>query len=419
MSNLFNKYYRHYDDWYEKNKFAYLSELAAVKKFLPKHGRGLEIGVGTARFAAPLGIEYGIDPSGKMLDISRKRGIKAYLGEGEKLPFKRESFDYAVIIITICFVKDPLKVLNEAFRVLKKDGKIILGIIDGNSFLGLFYRKKKSVFYGQANFFSVGEASNLLRASGFDKLRYSQTIYDIPSRIKRVHRPAKGFGRGAFVLISAIKAARSNKDIYRKFRQYEKIRLLFKRHGYDMDEARRKVLKRAGRIIGPVLDCGTGPGRMAYTLAKSGLRVVSVDVSKQAQDVARIYSNGFKVSDKIKFINMDAQDLKFKDKSFHTAISANLLHDVRDPRKVIKEMIRVAMPGAKIIISDLNKKGRALVNKVYRLNKTIKKGGFFELSKVIKEISEERKIIFKKYNDGCIDTYIARIPGNNIKSRLI
>jgi len=77
---IFDKYYKKYDLWYERNRFAYLSELEAIKKVLPKKGKGLEIGVGTARFAKPLGIKYGIDPSKKMLEIAKKKGVNVRLG---------------------------------------------------------------------------------------------------------------------------------------------------------------------------------------------------------------------------------------------------------------------------------------------------------------------------------------------------
>ncbi|GAG27255.1 unnamed protein product, partial [marine sediment metagenome] len=157
--NIFNQYYKKYDSWYDRNKFAYLSEIKAIKKVLPKKGRGLEIGVGTGRFAAPLKITIGIDPSKEMIEIARKRGVDARLGTGEKLPFRNTTFDYVAIIITICFVEDPLRVLKETRRVLKKNGKIIVGIIDKDSFLGKFYRKKKSIFYKEANFFSVKEVT--------------------------------------------------------------------------------------------------------------------------------------------------------------------------------------------------------------------------------------------------------------------
>ena len=61
--NIFDKYYSKYEAWYEKNKYVYLSELEVVKKVLPKEGVGLEIGVGTGRFALPLDIKFGVDTS--------------------------------------------------------------------------------------------------------------------------------------------------------------------------------------------------------------------------------------------------------------------------------------------------------------------------------------------------------------------
>jgi len=76
MQNGFDVYSEEYDRWYERNKFAYLSEIEALKKVVPKKGKGLEIGVGTGRFAHALGVSVGIDPSENMLQIARKRKIK-------------------------------------------------------------------------------------------------------------------------------------------------------------------------------------------------------------------------------------------------------------------------------------------------------------------------------------------------------
>lgn len=205
MNNIFDRYYKRYDAWYDRNKFAYLSELKTLKKVLPKRGNGLEIGVGTGRFAHALGITTGIDPSKNMIRIARKRGIDVRLGSGEQLSFKNSTFDYVAIIITICFVNDPEKVLQEARRVLKKNGRIIMGIIDKDSFLGEFYQKKKSVFYKKANFFNVKEITDLLKNTGFYKFSYYQTLYKLPAEIKSVERPRKGFGQGGFVVISGEK----------------------------------------------------------------------------------------------------------------------------------------------------------------------------------------------------------------------
>jgi ubiquinone/menaquinone biosynthesis C-methylase UbiE len=205
MSNIFDRYYKRYDAWYDENRFAYLSEIEAVKKVLPKKGRGLEIGVGTGRFAGVLGIEYGIDPSKKMLEIAKKRGVNVKLGYGEKLPYEDSFFDYVAIIISLCFVKSPLKVLAEARRVLKDKGKIIIGIINKDSFLGKFYQRKKSVFYKHANFLNTEEVIDLLKSIGFSRFSYYQTIFDYPDKLNSIQKPQKGFGKGGFVVISGEK----------------------------------------------------------------------------------------------------------------------------------------------------------------------------------------------------------------------
>jgi len=411
--NIFDRYYKRYDAWYDKNKFCYRSELEALKKVIPQKGKGLEIGVGTGRFAGPLKIAAGIDPSKKMIQIARERGIDARLGIGEKLPFENSTFDYVTIIITLCFVQVPCKVLTEARRVLKKKGKVIIGIVDKDSFLGKFYQKKKSLFYRQANFFSVSEIMSLLADVGFSGLSYYQTLYRLPGKITSVHKPRKGFGQGGFVVISGGKSQGLKTKIYRKFQQYEKIKCLFKEYGYDMEKARLKVLERAGRIKEPVLDLGTGPGRMACALAKAGFRVTTIDISKEVHDVARIYARRNGVLNKLRFIKMDAQNIRFKDNSFSTVISSNLLHDVKKPQKVVEEMIRLTGLGGKIIISDLNRKGRLLVNKVYRLNREVHRGNLIDLEKVAGQLFKKARIPYKKYDDGYITTYV----GKNISRR--
>ena len=208
MKNIFERYYKKYDSWYDRNKFAYRSELEAIKKVLPQRGKGLEVGVGTGRFASALGIRYGVDPSKNMLKLAGKRGINVRVGAGEKLPFKNSTFDYIAIIITICFAKDPRGVLAEAKRVLKKNGKLIIGIVDKDSFLGRFYQKKKSVFYKEANFFSVRDLSDLIKAAGFGKFSYYQTLSKIPDKMNSIEKPEKGFGKRGFVVIGAYKMNR-------------------------------------------------------------------------------------------------------------------------------------------------------------------------------------------------------------------
>lgn len=205
MNSVFNKYYKNYDLWYETHKFAFMSELEAIRKVFPKSGRSLEIGVGTGRFAAALKVTIGIDPSPNMLRLAEKRGLNVYRGFGENIPFLHSAFDCVAVIITLCFVENPNKVIEEAARVLKKNGSIIIGIVDKDSFLGRFYRRKKSVFYKQVKFFSVKEVTDLLKGTGFTSFSYYQTISILPDKMNSIEKPSKGFGKGGFVVISAKK----------------------------------------------------------------------------------------------------------------------------------------------------------------------------------------------------------------------
>ncbi len=193
----FDKYAEHYDRWYDENRDIYEIELNALKKFIPKCSsgifNGLEIGVGTGRFAGPLGIKYGLEPSKPMADIARKRGIEVYQGVAECMPFKDNSFDYALLTTTLCFLKNPIKGLNEIKRVLKPGGTLIIGMIDKNSPLGQLYesKKKKSRYYHNAKFYTLSEVIKWL-----NNLNYKNIIYN---RIKLNEND----GDGSYIVISA------------------------------------------------------------------------------------------------------------------------------------------------------------------------------------------------------------------------
>ncbi len=203
----FEKYYNKYEDWFIKNKFAYQSELLAIRELLPEKGRGVEIGVGSGRFAEPLGIKYGIDPSGKMLEIARKRGIEVSLGVAENLPYSDESFDHALMVTTICFLDDIVKSLKEVYRILRKKGIVVIGFVDKNSKVGKEYQKikSKSDFYRVATFFSVEEVVEYLKKAGFSNFIFRQTIFDKLDKIKTIQPVKNGYGEGSFVVVSAQK----------------------------------------------------------------------------------------------------------------------------------------------------------------------------------------------------------------------
>ena len=67
--DAFDKYAEEYDRWFDENEIIYKSEIEALKRHIPR-GKGLEIGVGTGRFAKPFNIKIGVDVSEEMAKIA-------------------------------------------------------------------------------------------------------------------------------------------------------------------------------------------------------------------------------------------------------------------------------------------------------------------------------------------------------------
>lgn len=203
----FEKYTSRYEDWFVKNRPVYESELEALRVSMPQSARSLEIGVGSGRFAVPLGIRYGVDPSPKMLNIARRRGIRAVYGVAEKLPFRDSSFDLVLMVTTICFLDDIESAFREVYRILSPDGLFIIGFIDKTTPLGRAYQEKKThnVFYQLATFYSVEEVVSLLKDLSFDDFHFTQTIVSDLKNIKEPEPVMQGYGKGAFVVIRTVK----------------------------------------------------------------------------------------------------------------------------------------------------------------------------------------------------------------------
>ena len=199
----FEKHAEQYEKWFTENLWVYEAELRAVKSMLPAEGYGMEIGVGTGRFADPLGIKIGVEPSKRMREIAEKRGIQALDGVAEELPFEDSQFHFALMVTTVCFVDDISKTLMEAHRVLCHGGFLIIGFVDRSSRVGQIYldRQNENVFYKDATFFSVDELVEFINQTGFVDLTFNQTIFRTLSETTKDEPVKPGYGEGSFVVI--------------------------------------------------------------------------------------------------------------------------------------------------------------------------------------------------------------------------
>ena len=205
----FEEHTERYEAWFDRHRVAYESELRAIRQVLPS-GRALEVGVGSGRFAAPLGVGFGIEPSERMRALARQRGVDAIAGVAERLPYPDESFDVVLMVTTICFVDDLPTSFREAHRVLRPGGYIVIGFVDRESALGQEYsaHRAENVFYRSATFYSAREVSALLRATGFGSLLFRQTIFAPLAAITALQPSRSGHGAGSFVVARGAKRTR-------------------------------------------------------------------------------------------------------------------------------------------------------------------------------------------------------------------
>lgn len=210
----FEQYATEYDQWFEDHRPAYESELEAIRTLLPGTGTGMEVGIGTGRFAAPLGIHIGVEPSQAMREIAQSRNINAMNGVAEALPFPDGSYDYVLFVTTICFVNSLEQAFAEAHRVLKPGGSILVGFVNRNSALGREYEKKRneSRFYREAVFRSVEEIATSLDQAGFGAFQYVETLFHPLAEIVKKEPVKEGYGKGAFVVVKAVKNSPESRD---------------------------------------------------------------------------------------------------------------------------------------------------------------------------------------------------------------
>ena len=205
----FNDHVAEYEEWFEKYPFVFQNEVEAIRDLLPvgDNIRGIEVALGTGRFAKELGIKEGIEPAHNMRALALKRGIEVMAGEAEYLPYKDMQFDFVLMVFCISYFENLAVAFREAHRVLKNDGALIVGFIDKDSSIGKFYehRKPNSVFYKNANFYSVKRIISELNKIRFKNLQLSQTLFQLLDDIKEFEPAKPGFGEGSFVLVKAIK----------------------------------------------------------------------------------------------------------------------------------------------------------------------------------------------------------------------
>jgi ubiquinone/menaquinone biosynthesis C-methylase UbiE len=183
VSDVFDSAATAYDRWYDTSEGSsvFADELWCLRSVVPVlAGDWVEVGVGTGRFAAALGIAEGLDSSPSMLALAQRRGIRIRVGSAENLPYAPRSLDGVLMVASLCFIRDVPRALSECARVLRTTGTLLVGDIPSDGPWGIAYRRKGESghpLYSQAQFTTGDELVRLAGAASFTLRRAASTLF--------------------------------------------------------------------------------------------------------------------------------------------------------------------------------------------------------------------------------------------------
>ncbi|MEY2429082.1 MAG: demethylmenaquinone methyltransferase / 2-methoxy-6-polyprenyl,4-benzoquinol methylase [Verrucomicrobiota bacterium] len=127
---------------------------------------------------------------------------------------------------------------------------------------------------------------------------------------------------------------------------------------------KRRVVRMAGAAAGlRALDVCCGTGDLAFGLARSGTRSVGLDFGEQMLERARDKIENQK--SKPWFIRGDAQNIPSPDETFDIVTVGYGLRNLASWEAGLREMLRVARPGGRVLVLDFGKPNNRLWRSIY------------------------------------------------------
>ena len=198
-----------YDAWYDSREGREIFRVEAdclvplVSSCAPPR---LEVGVGTGRFAQALGLEVGVDRALAPLALARARGLRVIAGDAHALPLGESCVGAVVFVMTWCFLTHPRRALAEARRVLRPDGRLVIGTVPLDSPWGEAYARagrEGHPFYRHAHLRSQRDLVATLESEGWEIRASRSALCDAPGTSPH-SGPRDGLVEGAgFVALAA------------------------------------------------------------------------------------------------------------------------------------------------------------------------------------------------------------------------
>ncbi|NMB28133.1 MAG: class I SAM-dependent methyltransferase [Tissierellia bacterium] len=172
----FDRVFKHYDKFIELFN---LNKMDEIKDVLELQGDEvvLDIGGGTGRLADYLSkncqIVYVLDESKGMLSkVKANTKVLPILGNALDTIFDSNSADVVIMSDVLHHIKDQKKLIEEIYRILKKDGKLIILDFEKKHIKIRILRVFEYILFGKLYFRTSKEVINLIK----DKLTITKFI---------------------------------------------------------------------------------------------------------------------------------------------------------------------------------------------------------------------------------------------------
>lgn len=123
-----------YDDYFtylrKRSKLGYLYRKLWLYPFICRHldGKVLDVGCGIGDMLKYRSRTIGVDINPATVKFCKDSGLDAVFMKKDRLPFSNEVFDGIVLDNVLEHIENPLPLLAEINRVLKKNGTLIIGV---------------------------------------------------------------------------------------------------------------------------------------------------------------------------------------------------------------------------------------------------------------------------------------------------
>ncbi|MCF6464822.1 hypothetical protein C3E90_02780 [Clostridium sp. Cult2] len=173
----FDKVFNHYDKFIELFNLNKMDEIKDVLK-LQGDEVVLDIGGGTGRLADYLSgdcrIVYVLDESKGMLSkVKGNTKVLTVLEDALDMTFEDNSVDIVIMCDMLHHIKDQEKLTEEAYRVLKEDGKLVILDFEKKHIKVKILRAFEHILFGKLYFRTSEEVINLIK----DKFTITKFIH--------------------------------------------------------------------------------------------------------------------------------------------------------------------------------------------------------------------------------------------------